>query len=100
MISKLESGAYNPTFTKIQEMCRKLTNSSEMFLEILENIKKAIRRVTEKSYVVETKNKKYIYTEKSKVIDFNKYKSVSMSITVKNGEETYGEYQSKIPTIG
>ena len=100
MISKLESGSYNPTFTKLQEMCRELTNSSEMFIEILENIKKAIRRVTEKSYVVETKTKKYIYSEKSNVIDFNKYKSVSMRITVKNGEECYGEYQSKIPAIG
>lgn len=100
MISKLESGTYNPTFTKIQEICRELTNSSEMFIEILENIKKAIRRVTEKSYVAENKTQKYIYSEKSNVIDFYKHKSVIMQINGKNGEEYYGEYQSKISAIG
>lgn len=98
MISKLESGTYNPTFTKIQQMCRELTNSPEMFIEILENIKRAIRRVTKKDYVVDSKPKEYVYSEKSNVIEFKKYKSVN--ITVKNGEEVYGEYQSKIPAIG
>lgn len=98
MISKLESGTYNPTFIKIQQMCRELTNSPEMFIEILENIKRAIRRVTKKDYVADSKPKEYIYSEQSNVIEFKKYKSVS--ITVKNGEEVYGEYQSKIPAIG
>lgn len=98
MISKLESGTYNPTFIKIQQMCRELTNSPEMFIEILENIKRAIRRVTKKSYVIDNKPKEYVYSEKSNVIEFNKYKSVSL--TIKNGEEVYGEYQSKIPAIG
>lgn len=98
MISKLESGTYNPTFIKIQQMCRELTNSPEMFIEILENIKRAIRRVTKKNYTIDSKPKEYVYSEKSNVIEFKKYKSVN--ITVKNGEEVYGEYQSKIPAIG
>lgn len=62
MISKLESGTYNPTFIKIQDMCRKLTNSSEMFIELLENIKKAIQKVTEKSYETEIRPELYLYT--------------------------------------
>lgn len=97
MISKLEKGTYNPTFIKIQEICRKLTNSSDMFIEVLENIKRAIKKVTEKSYVLENKTQEYIYSKESKVIDFNNYK---MRIKVKNGEEYYGQYQSKISAIG
>lgn len=100
MISKLESGTYNPTFIKTQQMCRQLTNSPEMFIEILENIKRAIRRVTKKTYATKSTPKKYLYSEKSNIIDFKNYKSVNMIINVKNGEETYGEYQSKIPAIG
>ena len=98
MISKLESGTYNPTFIKIQQICRKLTDSPEMFIEILENIEKAIKRVTQKSYVVDSKPQEYVYSKKSNVIEFSKYKIVN--INAKNGEEVYGEYQSKISAIG
>lgn len=96
MISKLESGIYNPTFIKIQEMCRKLTNSSDMFIELLDNIKKSIRRVTEKSYAIDMKPKQYLYSNKNNVIKFEKYNN-----GIKNGEEVYdGEYQSEISAIG
>lgn len=96
MISKLESGTYNPTFIKVHEICRELTNSKDMFIQILDNIKKAIKRVTEKSYETENKPKQYIYSENIKIVNFEKYKVINM----KNGEEKYGEYQSKIPAIG
>lgn len=98
MISKLESGTYNPTFIKIQRMCRKLTNSPEMFIEILEEIKNAIRRVTKKNYIVDTnKNQQYVYNEKNNVIEMRKYKSGKI---IKNGESVYGEYKSEITAIG
>lgn len=97
MISKLESGTYNPTFIKIQDMCRKLSNSSNMFIELLENIKRAIQKVTEKAYVTELKPELYSYTNKEDKVVVNKY---SIIIYNKNGEETYGEYQSEIPAIG
>lgn len=96
MISKLESGTYNPTFTKIQQMCRELTNSTDMFIQILDNIKRAIRRVTEKSYETDSKPQKYIYSKNIKVVNLEKYKVINM----KNGEKEYGEYQSQIPAIG
>lgn len=96
MISKLESGTYNPTFIKIQDMCRKLTNSSEMFIELLENIKKAIQKVTEKSYETEIRPELYLYTYKDNEIIMKKY-NINYG---KNGEKTYGEYQSQISAIG
>lgn len=96
MISKLESGTYNPTFTKIQQMCRELTNSTDMFIQILDNIKKAVKRVTEKSYETDSKPQEYIYSKNIKVVNLEKYKVINM----KNGEKEYGEYQSQIPAIG
>ena len=36
MISKLESGDYNPTFKTIYNISRKLKNSSKMFIDILD----------------------------------------------------------------
>lgn len=38
MISKLESGKYNPTFKQIYRITRKLTNSSDLYREILQEI--------------------------------------------------------------
>ena len=38
MISKLESGKYNPTFKQIYKITRNLTKSSEMFKNILQEI--------------------------------------------------------------
>lgn len=45
MIAKLESGYYNPTFKKLFDITNKLTDSSDMFLDILEEIKYNIRLV-------------------------------------------------------
>ena len=35
MISKLESGEYNPTFKQLHKISRTLTNSSSLFIDIL-----------------------------------------------------------------
>ena len=38
MVSKIESGKYNPTFKEIYKISRKLTNSTELFIKILKEI--------------------------------------------------------------
>lgn len=96
MISKLESGKYNPTILKVHELSRKLENSSNIFIQILESIIKDVKRVTEKKYVADNKHERYVYSKKCKVIPM--YDNIIIS--VKNGEEMYGEYQSEISAIG
>lgn len=96
MIAKLESGNYNATFNMIHEISRKLSNSSEIFIKILENMIKAVKNVTEKSYINENKPSQYIYSQKNNVVQFQKYSNKN----IKNGEKKYGEYQSEISAIG
>ena len=60
MISKLESGDYNPTFKQIYNISRKLTNSSEMFIEILRNIEAKINNISTHKYTMEIKPEEYI----------------------------------------
>ena len=96
MIAKLESGNYNATFNMIHEISRKLSNSSEIFIKILENMIKAVKNVTEKSYINENKPSQYIYSQKNNVVQFQKYSNKN----IKNGEKNYGEYQSEISAIG
>lgn len=38
MVSKLESGDYNPTFKQLHKISRSLTDSSNLFIVILQNI--------------------------------------------------------------
>lgn len=96
MIAKLESGNYNATFNMIHEISRKLSNSSEIFIKILENMIKAVKNVTEKSYINENKPSQYIYSQKNNVVQFQKYSNKNIKI----GEKNYGEYQSEISAIG
>lgn len=101
MISKLESGSYNPTFLKILEISRKLQNSSDFFIKILEDIIKNIRKVTEKTYVLKTNNNNiYQYSKKGKIIEIEFKEIYNNDRKIMNGEEFYGEYQSKISVIG
>ena len=101
MISKLESGSYNPTFLKILEISRKLQNSSDFFIKILEDIIKNIRKVTEKTYVLKTNNNNiYQYSKKGKIIEIEFKEIYNNDSKIMNGEEFYGEYQSKISVIG
>ena len=96
MISKLESGNYNPTFKMVYEISRKLSDSSEMFIKVLENMIKAVKNVTEKSYIIASKPSQYIYSQTNNIVQFKKYSNKN----IRNGEENYGEYQSKISAIG
>lgn len=50
MISKLESGRYNPTFKVIYNISRKLENSCNMFIDILDNIKERLCKMYIKEY--------------------------------------------------
>lgn len=101
MISKLESGSYNPTFLKILEISRKLQNSSDFFIKILEDIIKNIKKVTEKTYVLKTSNNNtYQYSKKGKIIKIEFKEKYSNNQKKGNGEEFYGEYQSKVSAIG
>ena len=100
MISKLESGNYNPTFLKILEISRKLQNSSDFFIKILEDIIKNIKKVTEKTYVLKKNNKTiYQYSKKGKIIEIE-FKEIYNNSENRNGEEFYGNYQSKVSAIG
>ena len=101
MISKLESGNYNPTFLKILEISRKLQNSSDFFVKILEDIIKNIRKVTEKTYVLKTSNNNtYKYSKKRNIIEIEFKERYNNDREIMNGEEFYGEYQSKVSAIG
>lgn len=101
MISKLESGGYNPTFLKILEISKKLQNSSDFFIKILEDIIKNIRKVTEKTYVLKTNNNNvYQYSKKGKIIEIEFKEIYNNDRKIMNGEEFYGEYQSKVSVIG
>ena len=44
MISKLESGEYNPSFKEIYNLSRMLENSSDIFIDILKSIESKIRK--------------------------------------------------------
>ena len=69
MISKLESGSYNPTFKQLHNISRKLTNSSHLLVNILENIVNNLNQMYETEYKVTIKNEKYNKsTETSNII--------------------------------
>lgn len=44
MISKLESGDYNPTFKQIHHISRKLENSNELFVRVLDRIESEMKK--------------------------------------------------------
>ena len=50
MISKLESGEYNPTFKEIYNLSRKLENSSDIFIDILNNIELKLKNISLNNY--------------------------------------------------
>lgn len=58
MISKLESGNYNPTFKQIHKISRKLNNSAELFIEVLNNIVDNLEEMHR--YIYDVKNVKIV----------------------------------------
>lgn len=98
MISKLESGEYNPTFKQIYNISWKLSNSSEILLEILTSISKKIKKITSQEYKTDYKYNEYI----SYCIDKNNNSNV-INLTYKNkigGNIDNGEYTSSISNAG
>ncbi len=59
MISKLESGNYNPTFKQLHRISRKLTNSVELFINVLEDIIENMNQIYKTTYEVTIKSEKY-----------------------------------------
>ena len=57
MISKIESGKYNPTFKQIYKISSKLTHSADMFKETLRNILRSLDKV---DYIINVKMTKNI----------------------------------------
>ena len=51
MISKIESGKYNPTFKQVYKISRKLTENNDMFKDILREI---LRNFEEMEYIKQT----------------------------------------------
>lgn len=59
MISKLESGNYNPTFKQLHKISRKLTNSAGLLVNVLENIIDNLNQMYKSTYEVTIKKEKY-----------------------------------------
>ena len=97
MISKLESGNYNPTFKQLHKISRKLTNSTDLFVKVLENIINNISHMYKIDYSVTVKGKKYTNKTESNVIFINEY-----SYDYNNKGGSYGKQKctSSIPVAG
>ena len=102
MISKLESGNYNPTFKQIYKITKKLTGSIELFNKILEEMISSLKKYDEiqynmfiKSECTNNLNNLYIQEENKKIIFLNIDKDLKKKIG-----ESYEEYKSTIPIVG
>ena len=98
MISKLESGEYNPTFKQVYNISWKLSNSSDLFLKIIKSIEEKIKKVTSKEYQIQftfEKNANYYINKNvnSNVIDLTYQDKIG-------GIIDYGEYTSSISNAG
>lgn len=75
MISKLESGNYNPTFKQLHKISRKLTNSAEFLINVLDNIVDNLNQMYKTTYEVTIKKEKYnSFKEASNVIYMSDFK--------------------------
>lgn len=83
MIAKLESGNYNPTFKIIHKLTRQLSNSSDMFIKILENMIKNIKKVTNVDYSI-------------KITESNQYENYYISDKVKKNNNVISLYEYKL----
>lgn len=105
MISKIESGKYNPTVKQIYKISRKLTGYTDMFKdtlrEILRNLEDA--EYVMSAYIKENNNTgmEYIYSDV-----YNNLKNNRNIINIKNyynnsrGEKANGKYESKYTISG
>ena len=73
MISKLESGNYNPTFKQLHKISRKLTNSADLFTNTLKNIIDKISHMYKIDCSIKIKNKNYSAQSKNSIIYIYNY---------------------------
>lgn len=73
MISKLESGIYNPTFKQLHKISRKLTNSADLFINVLENIIENINQMYKTTYNLTIKEKEYSKNNENNIIYLSNY---------------------------
>ena len=97
MISKLESGNYNPTFKQLHKISRKLTNSADLFIKALQNIIDNISHMYKLDYSVTVKDKKYTNKKENNIIYIDKF---AYNYIIQGGN--YGEQKctSSIPVAG
>lgn len=98
MISKLESGAYNPSFKQIYNISWKLSNSSDLFLKILKNIEEKIKRITSQEYQTQ-----FTFNENTNYYINKSINSNVINLTYKNkigGIIDNGECTSSISNAG
>lgn len=105
MISKLESGNYNPTFKQIYRITRKLTNSSDLYREILQEIIEKLNKYNsiinfsaniENEDIYDLKNM-YENSDETNIIYLNIGKE---NYSIKKGEKINGKYKGKISIVG
>lgn len=74
MISKMESGNYNPTFKQLHKISRKLTNSASLLIDVLENIINDLNRMYKSTYEITIKKENYDDSDKkSNIIYMNNF---------------------------
>lgn len=104
MISKLESGKYNPTFKEIYKITRKLTKSTNLYNKILQEIINNLKEYESLQYNVFIVNEQKEKTQdiEELYISNNQNNIISLELkrTNNKGEKNYGEYQSKISIVG
>lgn len=73
MISKLESGNYNPTFKLLHKISRTLTGSANLLVDILKNIVETISHMYEMSYDIVITENKYPEPEENNILYLEDY---------------------------
>lgn len=99
MISKLESGDYNPTFKNIYNISMALNNSSDMFVDILNNIRIKINNISTNKYNIEFESKNKV----SKLYSFSKIKDtkiIKINYDSNGGNICYEKCTSSISNVG
>lgn len=103
MISKLESGKYNPTFKQIYKITRILTKSTEMFKSILQEIINSLNKFNSIQFTTIANDKYKMKLEKLYVNKVDEEKIVyfpNMYMNNNKGEEYYEQYKSKNSIVG
>lgn len=97
MISKLESGNYNPTFKQLHKISRKLTNSANLFVTVLENIVDNINEMYKSTYQLTITEKKYNKKEDNNIIYLDDF---TYNYNLQGGNYGKEKCTSPIPIAG